>query len=71
MIHSVVLKGEIVSEKILKEKYNQTKIMMVNHSADQLKKFCDSGLVLIDKKIHFFDEIDEALKVYREVYVRN
>lgn len=59
------------SEKILKEKYNQTKIMMVNHSADQLKKFCDSGLVLIDKKIHFFDELDEAIKVYREVYVRN
>lgn len=59
------------SEKLLKEKYSQTKIMMVNHNVDQLKKFCDSGLVIIDKKVHFFDELSEAVKVYRDVYVRN
>lgn len=58
------------SEKLLKEKYNQTKIMMVNHSPQQLARFCDSGIVIIDKNLFFFEKLEDAARVYRETYVK-
>ena len=52
------------SEKLLKEKYDSTKIMMVNHSVGQLEKFCESGIVIRDKSIVFHESLKDAVHDY-------
>lgn len=58
------------SERLLREKYHSTKIIMVNHNIDQLKKFCDSGIVIADQQLQFYDDLKDAVNAYQEIYVR-
>ncbi|WP_430459492.1 ABC transporter ATP-binding protein [Thalassolituus sp. LLYu03] len=58
------------SQKLLLEKYASTKIIMVNHAFDQLRKFCDSGVVIKDKNIYFHNSLADAIKDYQETYAR-
>lgn len=51
--------------ELLKEKITSTKIIMVNHSVDQLKRFCEAGLVIHNKQVTYFDELDHAIKFYQ------
>ncbi|MBU3003365.1 ABC transporter ATP-binding protein [Paraglaciecola arctica] len=57
------------SEKVLKNKYENTKVIMVNHSANELKKYCQAGLLIKDQNLHYFDELDHALQEYQSCYV--
>ncbi|MCD8524034.1 MAG: ABC transporter ATP-binding protein [Saccharospirillaceae bacterium] len=59
------------SQKLLLEKYEKTKVIMVNHSLDQLRKFCDAGVVIRENTLHYFDHLEQAIEEYQEVYVRN
>ncbi|NMP14991.1 ABC transporter ATP-binding protein [Thalassotalea sp. Y01] len=59
------------SEALMKEKYAQTKLIMVNHSMGELRKFCDAGLVIIDRQLHYFDSLDDAIQQYETRYVSN
>ncbi len=57
------------SEKVLKDKYENTKVIMVNHSTSELKKYCQAGLVIKDQNLHYFEEIDHAIQEYQSCYV--
>ena len=59
------------SEKVLYEKYKKTKIIMVNHSTAELKKNCQAGIVIKDKKIHYFEDINFAIEEYNNHYVKS
>ncbi|GAA6135051.1 ABC transporter ATP-binding protein [Oceaniserpentilla sp. 4NH20-0058] len=56
------------SEKILKEKYTNTKIMMVNHNFQQLKVFCESAIFLTNNQVIYFESIDDAIDKYKSTY---
>lgn len=56
------------SEKILLKKYECTKLIMVNHSIGNLRKFCESGLVISNKKLVYFDDLEDAIKFYQNIY---
>lgn len=58
------------SEMLLKEKMNKTKVIMVNHSVPTLKKFCEAGLVVKDKTLHYFESLDDAVEDYKNTYVK-
>jgi len=58
------------SEKLLLDKYDKTKLIMVNHSIPGLKKFCDSGVVIKNQGLVFFDNLDDAIQEYQETYVK-
>lgn len=57
------------SEALLKLKMNTTKVIMVNHSISQLKKFCEAGLLVKNKSILYFDRLDDAVEEYKSTYV--
>lgn len=59
------------SEKVLKDKYENTKVIMVNHSANELKKYCQAGLLIKDQNLHYFEEIEHALQEYQSCYVKH
>ncbi|MFT6924617.1 MAG: capsular polysaccharide transport system ATP-binding protein [Psychromonas sp.] len=58
------------SEKLLLEKYEKTKLIMVNHSMGELKKFCDAGLLIHQQKLVFFENVNDAIQEYQDIYVR-
>jgi capsular polysaccharide transport system ATP-binding protein len=58
------------SEKLLLEKYEKTKLIMVNHSMPELKKFCDAGLLIHQQNLVFFENVNDAIKEYQDIYVR-
>jgi len=41
-------------------------LLMAAHSESTLKRFCQSGLFLEHGQVHWFDDIDDALKAYKE-----
>lgn len=57
------------SMKVLKEKLNSTKLIMVSHSMGELKKYCQAGIVIKDQSILFYPKLDDAIKQYEETYV--
>lgn len=58
------------SEKILLDKYEKTKLIMVSHSISELKKFCQSGLVIKNQNILYFPVLDDAITEYQATYVK-
>lgn len=56
------------SEKILKEKYASTKLIMVNHNPAGLKKFCEAGVIVKNQQLHYFENIDDAIADYKNTY---
>lgn len=49
-----------------KDLTNRSGLLMVAHSESTLKQFCQSGIFLKDGQAQWFDEIDEALKAYKD-----
>ena len=58
------------SKKLLLEKYEKTKLIMVNHSPVELKQYCQAGLLIKDKNLVYFPKLQDALDEYRALYVK-
>ncbi len=56
------------SEQLLKEKYAATRIVMVNHSIDQLRRFCEAAVVIHNQGIRYFHELQDGLNEYQRLY---
>jgi capsular polysaccharide transport system ATP-binding protein len=50
----------------LRERIRRTTVLMAS-SEKNIKEFCDAGIVIHEKKLHFFDSIGEAMKFYKSV----
>ncbi|EAT11627.1 ABC transporter ATP-binding protein [Bermanella marisrubri] len=58
------------SQAVLKEKFESTKLIMVSHSMGELRKHCQSGILIKDQTLVFFSDLEEAIHSYEETYVR-
>jgi capsular polysaccharide transport system ATP-binding protein len=56
------------SKKILLEKYEDTKLIMVNHSISELKQFCQAGVVIKNQTLNYYPDLDMAIEDYKETY---
>ena len=56
------------SAKALKERVAKSKIILVSHSMASLKKQCDIGLLIHNKKIIKFENVNDAIKEYERLY---
>lgn len=53
--------------EIFKEKCKKSHFLMVSHSLNSLKEYCDSALYIgRDNKVQYFDLIQDALDVYQK-----
>ncbi len=41
-------------------------VIMVSHGEGTLKQFCSAGILIQNGKAHWFDQIDDALKAYKD-----
>jgi len=55
------------SREALIKKIEKSNVLMVSHSMNDLKNICDVGIVLNNGNITYFDDINDAVKVYQEL----
>lgn len=46
------------------ERRRTSSIIMVSHAVGTIQQYCDAGAILADGKVHVFDTIQEASKIY-------
>lgn len=46
------------------ERRAKADVIMVSHSMDTIRNFCDHGAVLVDGRLIFFDNVDSAIETY-------
>ncbi len=49
------------------QRLNSADVIMVSHEAATVKSFCDMAAILKDGKLSFYDSLDEATEIYREL----
>ncbi|MGO4916924.1 ABC transporter ATP-binding protein [Pseudogemmobacter sp. W21_MBD1_M6] len=49
---------------ILKERFENTTVIIVSHQPETLEKFCRSAAVLRDGQLYMFDTLEEAKRLY-------
>ena len=55
------------TKKMLKKKVEESQVLLVSHSMATLKEMCQMGILLHEEKIHYFDDIDDAVKMYEDI----
>lgn len=53
------------SEKAFKDMGDRASIIMVSHNLETLRKQCDMGILLENGSATVFNDIDEAIEVYK------
>ena len=53
-----------------KDRGKNASAIMVSHQVETLRDFCDSGLVLADGKVQYFDDLEEAIEVHESNMLR-
>ena len=54
------------AQKAFKDMVNRAGLIMVSHGEGILKEFCQAGLWLNNGQAYWFDDINDALKAYKE-----
>lgn len=52
------------SKEMFQDKLTSSKIIMVSHSMDSLKEYCDCGVLVHEGAMTFYDDIDAAIEEY-------
>ncbi|MEM7596906.1 MAG: ABC transporter ATP-binding protein [Pseudomonadota bacterium] len=52
------------SKAVFDERMKNSSAIVVNHSMDQLRSLCDSGIVLENGKVTFFEDLEEAIEYH-------
>jgi len=55
------------AKNALIRKIEKCNILLVSHSMGDLKKLCDSGVVIEEGKLRYFEKIDDAIKYYHQL----
>lgn len=58
---------KIKSQEMLRKKVEKSQVLLVSHSMKTLQDMCDMGLLLHEGKIYYFDDINDAVKMYAEI----
>lgn len=51
--------------KVFDERRNHTSIIMVSHSMETIRNYCERCAILTRGSIHLFDSIEEATRIYK------
>ncbi len=55
------------SKEALMKKIETCNVLLVSHDMGTLRDICDVGIVSHDAKLHYFEDINEAIKMYDRV----
>lgn len=52
------------SRAVFRERVKTASAIMVSHSMNEIRKFCDSGIVLEAGRLDYFDDVNEAIELH-------
>ncbi len=52
------------SQKVFRERLSGSDVIMVSHSASALRDYCETGIVLEDGKLTYYDDLEHAIDVH-------
>ena len=52
------------SQAMFRGKLSQSRIVMVSHSAAQIREYCQGGFLLSGGSVRYFDEVDDLITAY-------
>lgn len=55
------------SRVVFAERMKSASAIMVSHSMNDIREFCDAGLVLDHGKLAYFDDVEEAIQMHKDV----
>lgn len=55
------------SRAVFAERMKNASAIMVNHSMNQVRQFCDAGLVLENGQVQYFDDLEEAIAMHEAI----
>lgn len=55
------------SRAVFRARMKDSSAILVNHSMSQLREFCDSGIVLEDGQMQYFEDLEEAIEVHQSL----
>lgn len=55
------------SQEVFKDRMSRSSAIVVNHSMPGLRQFCDSGLVLENGSVAYFEDLEEAIEYHTEL----
>ena len=55
------------SRRVFKERMESSSAIMISHSMTDMRKFCDSGLVLANGTLEYFDDIEDAIQCHTQL----
>jgi capsular polysaccharide transport system ATP-binding protein len=58
---------QVKSKEALRKKIENCNVLLVSHSMATLKEICDSGIVVSDGDMTYYENINEAIKVYNMI----
>lgn len=55
------------SRAVFRDRMANSSAILVSHNMNELRDFCDAGIVLHDGKITYFDDLNEAIKLHEDL----
>ena len=55
------------SRAVFNERMKTSSAILVSHDMNQVREFCDAGIVLENGRLQYFDDLDEAIAVHQEM----
>ncbi len=52
------------SRAVFKARMQASSAILVSHEMAQVRQFCDAGIVLADGRLHYFDDLEEAIALH-------
>jgi capsular polysaccharide transport system ATP-binding protein len=71
LVDEVTAVGDAVfrrkSRAVFVDRMKYSSAIMVSHSMNQLREFCDSGIVLENGQMQYFDDLEDAIAMHLEI----
>lgn len=71
LVDEVTAVGDAVfrrkSRAVFLDRMKHSSAIMVNHSMNQLRLFCNAGMVLENGRVQYFDDLEEAIALHEEM----
>ncbi|WP_460272890.1 ABC transporter ATP-binding protein [Celeribacter sp. ULVN23_4] len=58
---------KVKSRHYFQERMKQSGAIVVTHSVSQMRLFCQAGAVLHDGKLHYFDDLEDAIAMHHDI----
>ena len=59
------------SQRYFADRVKNASAILVSHNMDQLREFCDAGVVLSEGKLRYFEDLEEAIAEHLDELKRN